>query len=175
MLRILSKNYKICMYVFLMWESAQPIGIEICTQWLGETKNLIDGYFCCTLVSGRLEDHFPPQICRTPTTSPSILCVISPVYCLRSSLTVPLTSSCHPLGTWFRLLQPLGHHFGHSFSLPWSSFNDSKKGKKKIVCPCQSHENNSVSLGLSPKPPWVTRCQWFRRNRSWLVVAGNFN
>ena len=61
-------------------------------QWLAETENLIDGYFCCTLVSGRLEEHFPPQIWCTPTTSPSILCAISPVYCLRSSLTVPLTS-----------------------------------------------------------------------------------
>ncbi len=62
------------------------------TQWLGETENLIDVYFCCTLVSGRLEEYFPPQIWCTLTTSPSILCPISPVYCLRSSLTVPLTS-----------------------------------------------------------------------------------
>ena len=56
--------------------------------WLGETEDLIDGYFCCTLVSGRLEDHFPPQIWCTPTTSPSILCqeipditsVLSPIF-----------------------------------------------------------------------------------------------
>ena len=49
-------------------------------QWLGETENLIGGYFCCTLLSSRLEDHFPPQIWCTPTTSPSILCAISPVF-----------------------------------------------------------------------------------------------
>ena len=30
MLRILSKNYNICMYVFLMWERAQPRGIGVC-------------------------------------------------------------------------------------------------------------------------------------------------
>jgi hypothetical protein len=61
-------------------------------QWSGETGNLMNGYFCCTLVSGRLEEHFSPQIWCTPTTSPSILCVISPVYSLRSSLTTPWTS-----------------------------------------------------------------------------------
>ena len=30
MLRILSKDYNICMYVFLMWERAQPRGIGVC-------------------------------------------------------------------------------------------------------------------------------------------------
>ncbi len=35
-LGILSKNYKICMYVFLMWERAQPIWIEIC--WVSSQR-----------------------------------------------------------------------------------------------------------------------------------------
>ncbi len=69
---------------------AKSILVVRFAQWLGETEKLIDGYFCSTLVSGRLEDHFPPQIWCTPTTSPSILCATSSVY--RSSLTLPLTS-----------------------------------------------------------------------------------
>jgi hypothetical protein len=70
---------------------------------------------------------------------------VGSVYCSKSTSNRPdlllvwtnahRRSSCQPLVTWFRLLQPLVHHFGYSFSLPWCFLYDSyqKNLEKKIT------------------------------------------
>jgi hypothetical protein len=58
--------------------------------------------------------------------------------------------------TWFHLLQPLVHHFGHSFSLPCSTFTTQQKKMKKKVEPD----------AMLPAPPPAQHCVCSSRGSS---------